>query len=219
MFGSKTKHDNVTKQIDYAIKNYPFDKNILNFTVLGNHDINSLITVGQDFSTILSSYRHDIVPLGYGTGEINVKNDKIHIRHPLVVADDELITYSQKIVLKGHSHRMQVTNYKNGIMIGIPSLSDIAFTENEILPGAVKMTLKFRNGFFNNGIFEHLLVSDKIYRINSMYFELGRGMNINSNEPIKLEEKRVKKKVLKPLPPKQEPMNQIEKFNARYNIN
>ena len=31
------------------------------------------------------NYRHDIVPVGYGYGRINIKNDKIFVTHPLCI--------------------------------------------------------------------------------------------------------------------------------------
>lgn len=54
------------KQIEYILKKYPFDKNILNFICLGNHDIESLLNEGQDIKKVLETKRHDLIPIGYG---------------------------------------------------------------------------------------------------------------------------------------------------------
>lgn len=90
MMGPNQKlHNNIFEQIEYAIKKYPFDKNILNYAVLGNHDFNALYRSGKDLALVLQNYRHDIIPVGYGTAEINIKNDKIVLRHPLLESNNE----------------------------------------------------------------------------------------------------------------------------------
>ena len=47
-FGNKNIVNDYEKQIQYFIKNYPYDKNILNYTCLGNHDIDCLKKNGLD---------------------------------------------------------------------------------------------------------------------------------------------------------------------------
>lgn len=104
MFGRCDKmHDNIFDQIEYAIEKYPFDKRILNYAVLGNHDFNPLLKNGKDLALVLQNYRHDIIPVGYGTAEINIKNDKIVLRHPLLVSNNEYTNeYKHVFMLKGH---------------------------------------------------------------------------------------------------------------------
>ena len=71
----KKKHSTYEKQIDYALKNHPFDKNILNFICLGNHDASFWLEDGIDIKNILLEKRHDLVPIGYGNGKINLLNN------------------------------------------------------------------------------------------------------------------------------------------------
>lgn len=210
-------HDNVNDQIDYAIKNYPFDKNILNFVTLGDHDYDSMKRYGQNFARVLESYRHDIVSLGYGIGQINIKNDNIFVRHPSdKFTELKLKSMNKFLSLNGHSHRMGLNTADNGTTINIPALSNMLYDSKEMIPSAVKMTLEFKNGFINKGSFTQLLFSDQIYEINEFECYLGYGKNITGTTSVALEEERVKKKIL--VPEKIEAKSQIEKFNARYGL-
>lgn len=214
MFGrSQILHDDVSEQIDYAIRNYPFDRNILNFAILGNHDINSLQLVGQDFAKILKNYRHDIVPVGYGKGQINIKNDHITLYHPKTIETDKFNDY---LTLIGHQHRLKVSTNGKVNTIHVPSLSDIGIQSYETLPSAIKMTLKFCNGYLVTGHFEQLLIGTKTYTINEFNLNLGLGKNIAGIGRILNEEERTKKLIMtKPAGQ----TSQIDKFNKRWNSN
>lgn len=193
MIGNKNKkHDNIIQQVDYAFRNYPFDKSILNFTVLGNHDIDSLHKVGQDFAEVLKNYRHDIVPLGYEEGQINIKNSKIFVQHPLFIEKVNRVPKKECLILKGHYHKMKLNTYSNKIVINIPSLSDIKFSDNEFLPGAIEMELKFNNGFITLGNFKHMLIDKKIHIINEIQLNFHYKTGDLQNLKIKNEEVREK---------------------------
>ena len=217
-FPKETIHNNVYDQIDYAIKNYPFDKSILNYALLGNHDYNALKEYGQNLAKVFESYRHDIVSLGYCLGQINIKNDKIIVKHPSDIFDNIGLSIdpTKSLVLKGHSHKMKISSSTNVTIVNIPSLSDL-FKNGNMARSAVRMNLLFRNGVITNGEFTQLVFMDnKIYTACEFECFLGHGKNI-SNGNVDLEEDRTKKKVLR-LPEKQVPMSQIEKFNARYKL-
>ena len=59
---TEKKISSTLEQVDYLLKKYPFDKSILNFALLGDHDYSVLHETGQDLMITLSSYRQDIVP-------------------------------------------------------------------------------------------------------------------------------------------------------------
>lgn len=183
---NNTIHNSNYEQIKYMIKNYPFDKNIITFIVLGNHDLESLTNTGQDINLILNSYRHDIVSLGYGFGSLNIKNDKIYVKHPLDGKYTNKQLLNNALVLTGNSHKMKINiSSNNYVELFIPTLSNIFTSPNEIYPSAVKMILKMNNGVFINGYFEHLLFGDRISCINRIKIDLGRGKTIKkeiSNE-------------------------------------
>lgn len=211
------KYSNTIEQIDYALQVYPFDKNILNFTVLGNHDFSALENTGQDLAIILQNYRHDIIPIGYERGEINIKNDKIIVRHPINQNTESLRKFNSSncnLFLDGHSHKMSFSINGNTI-IHVPSLSDINVTNDNILPSAIKITLDFNHGKFEKGIAKQLLITDKIYALNELPFYLNTHQI--APEIIKYEETPVKKLIKKE--EKYTPgMSQIDKFNARFGI-
>lgn len=219
MYGRFPKiHDNIHAQIDYAIQNYPFDKSILNFATLGDHDYDAMKNYGQNIARVFESYRHDIIPLGYCNGQINVKNDKIIVRHPSDKFDEfKSESMNRCLSLNGHSHKMKISTSTNDTTINIPTLSGLTCNTELPIPSAVRMNLEFKNGMIWNGIFSQLIFTDKgIYRVNEYQcYILGYGKDVSGNKEIKLEEDRTKKKVLE-LPKPEKPMSQIEKFNTRY---
>lgn len=217
MYGKYPKlHDNIGDQIDYMLKNYPFDKSILNFTVLGDHDYDAMKKYGQNLSRVLESYRHDIVPLGYCEGQINIKNDKIFVRHPSDNFDEVNMTEIHRVLtLDGHSHKMKMKTSSDVTTINIPTLSGMVCDTEAQIPSAIKMNLEFNNGVIWHGTFSQLIINQKVERINEFECPLGYGKNISGNIPIRLEENRVKKRTLT-LPSKGEQLSPMEKFIARY---
>ena len=191
------------------------DKYVKYWIESSENDYDAMKRYGQNFARVLESYRHDIVSLGYGIGQINIKNDNIFVRHP---SDNfrelKLSTMNKFLSLNGHSHRMGLNTTNNGTTVNIPALSNMLYNSKQMIPSAVRMTLEFKNGFINKGTFIHILFDKQIYEINEMECYLGYGKNITSTTTINLEEERVKKRVL--VPEKTEPKSQIEKFNARY---
>lgn len=193
------KHTHPLEQMKYAIENYPFDKNILNFLVFGNHDIDSLTSYGIDFSTYLRNFRPDIVPVGYGYGRINVKNDKILITHPLCRGiENNLDLSGNYLLIKGHHHANKSILSGNGnCSISVPSLSNIFLSDDEFLPGAMVLTAKFRNGFFDTIYIENLLINHKINIVSCMQYSITPSKDRKFDGSIKYEENFCKRKTLK----------------------
>lgn len=189
-------HSHPLEQMEYAIKNYPFDESILNFLILGNHDIDSLISFGIDFADYLRNFRHDIVPIGYGNGLINIKNDRMIVAHPLCIGvGSEHDLTSNYLLIKGHQHVAKNIIGANGnCSLYVPSLSNLFLTENEFLPGAIDLTIKFKGGFFDTIYYEHLLLGNKIYAISSTQYAVGHARDRNFDAPIKYEEDLTKRK-------------------------
>jgi len=155
------------EQIEYFIKNYPFDRNILTFCVGGDHDMSSIHSNGQDIMEIARNYRHDIIVGGYNNAIINVKNDKINLHHHISGG----FTKTEDIPLKiyGHYHKY-ATKMTDGkvLNINVPSLSDI----NKSLPTAVEMELEFNKGYIRNVNLKQIYFGDKNYILNEMCYEL-----------------------------------------------
>lgn len=210
--GLKKRHNDIDKQINYAIKNYPFDKSIINFLCLGNHDYNALEEYGQDLGQVLNARRHDIVPIGYGTGIINIMNDHIIIRHPATVSSVN-VDMSEHFIFYGHSHKMKIVTSGLYNAIHIPSLSNLP-TSKQSIPGVLLAELKITNGDITNGIFNHLVImNNEFYPVSEMNLFL-KGSNGDVNAVINNIDDREESNDLS----KQKVLSQIEKFNKRYNI-
>jgi len=193
------KHDDDLDQIEYAIKNYPFDKNILNFIVLGNHDVAPLLSRGIDFATYLRNFRQDIVPLGYGHGRINIKNDKIIVNHTLGLGNSvEHELPNSYILIKGHHHVSKSFIGTNGnCSFSAPTLSNLFISEDTFLPGAVLLTIKFRNGYFDTVYLENLLINERVHVVNVTQYNVCSPRDKNNDGYIKYEEDFSKRKTLK----------------------
>ena len=156
------------KQIDYVLKNYPSDDNIINLICLGNHDY-SLYKSGIDIKNALENSRSDLIPLGYGLGIINIENDQIFVKHQIPEYSFENI--DKKFVLEGHKHKVAFSE-ENGLLVNIPTLSNLVLGKHEF-PGAIRMDLTFDNdGYMNTGRFEQFIFTDKMNTVNELVFNL-----------------------------------------------
>lgn len=193
------RHSNPLEQIKYAIKNYPFDKNILNFCIFGNHDYDFLLSFNLNLADYLYDFRHDIVPLGFGRGTINIKNDKILLAHPLCIGTDYVHELtSNYLLLKGHHHVAKNIIGTNGnCSISIPTLSNLFVTDDVFLPGAIDLSIKFRGGFFDMIYYKQLMVNDRVHIVNSTQLSIGHAKNRKFDLPVMNEEDFSKRRVLK----------------------
>jgi len=214
-FGQKEhKITDINKQIEHLLKSYPFDKNILNFICLGNHDFSCLEKVGLDISKILDNKRHDLVSLGYGQGNINIKNDVITLYHPRTAIKDEKIIVDKGLILSGHYHATKNVTNGNVVSLHLPTLSNM---NNDLpFPSIIKMTVGFSNGIFNIGTFEHLMfINNVLYKVSESQYDLFRGKDTskktidNEKELVTLKKEVKTEKSLK--------LTQIEKFNKKWN--
>lgn len=216
------KYTSFEQQIEYMLKVYPYDKNILNFTCLGNHEADALERTGQNLETILEIKRHDIIPLGYGIGKLKIKNDEIIIKHPKTNLSKNVDISNNNLVIYGHSHRAKNEVHQNRVNLYVPTLSDLQRYQG-IFPGFIKATIDFHNGILINGNFEQYIMIDKIYKVNESSYDLYYGKNLEQNN-IKYEEDRDVSKKEQPKKIKEKNLiqqnsrlNQIDKFNKRYN--
>lgn len=188
--GHPKKHTTHKEQIDYFLDNYPLDKNILTYALLGDHDFDSLKNAGLDIEKIIESYRHDIVSLGYRQGILRIKNDEIFVSHNL----EENVGFEpinlnrikkECLVLEGHTHFMSLQEGSGFKKVHLPSLSNLYTSINpHVQPGMVKMTIEFtkNNGCISNVIFEQFLVDPEIVKMNEFNISLWRGRNTKTTE-------------------------------------
>ena len=210
-------------QIEYVIKNFPFDKNILVISIAGDHDFSNLYNNSQDIITMLKNYRHDIILGDYSNMFVHLKNDRIHLFHRInggmFIKGDEAIVYS------GHYHKYSVNQNADGTLyITVPSLSNI----NQPMPTAIQSTLKFNKGYINEVYLNQIYFGDDDYILNETKFNISKRNNIPSSSILNEEKERKEifddynkestvddsKKLVK----KPEGLSQIEKFNKRYGL-
>lgn len=191
------RHNNLQRQIEYAITSHPFDKNILNFVVLGNHDFSLLKDNFIDVSKYLKATRSDIIPLGFASGTIFIKNDSINLSHTIPSFKAHFNENNSPIILAGHSHKKEVKNIQNRLYVSVPSLSDIFVTPNEFMPSALAINISFSKGLFAAIDIRHLLIDDKIHDIGGDSLRI-RSKNEISRISRNLKNKEAKKLVLMP---------------------
>lgn len=174
---STVNSKDVEEHINYFIKTYPFDKSIVNFCVLGDHDFSASKESKKSFITSLNNYRHDIVSLGYYLGKINVQDDFIVINHGKKenypgnrVVSDIKNEYHKTLIIKGHSHQQLNVNYdtNNNIVINVPPFCDLHKFGTDVFSNAIKVKLSLNSYSFNYANITPLYVSDKVYEIMDM---------------------------------------------------
>lgn len=164
---SKKSINDVYSQVNYFIKKYPYDKNISNFLILGNHDVHSLNFDGFDISKTIKNSRYDIVPIGYGQGNVHIKNDSIILFHQLHDGFKPQIN-GEKIVLSGHSHMMK-TKLRDIFWISIPTLSYKSNDKTkDVVPGFIDFSIDIENNRFERAVAKHLIITPKIIQVSEV---------------------------------------------------
>lgn len=191
-------------QIEYFIKNYPFDKSILTFAVAGNHDKCFCKLSNQDIITKIQIYRHDIVIGGYGNAHINIKNDQILLYH--YIKGIKINVNNATVILKGHYHKYSTHLKDDSILyIKVPSLSNLT----KSIPTVLELNLDFQKGIIEHVNIKQLYFINKLEILDEQEFCLNK-KNMSTNMNI-LEETNDDKILVKKL-------GQIEKFNRKYGI-
>lgn len=166
------------EQCEYFIENHPFDINILNICVLGNHDVKGLRKDGVNFARILENYRTDFAIAGIENGHILVKNDFINMYHPL--SCDCNNTPMKKVVLVGHSHQYKVKIINDNVLIYIPALSNYVPASKGIISSFLKMKMGFNTGYISYIDLENLTFFDgKVTSLGKQEIEIKRSLKKN----------------------------------------
>ena len=161
-------------QIEYFIKNYPQDKNILTFGVAGDHDFSTLKRASLDIIEICNNRRHDIIIGGYNNAEINIKNDKIHLFHNML--GGRMHSAQAPIILCGHLHKYMTQQKNNSLYITLPTLSNI----NQQMPSALELDLSFSKGYISSAVIKHLYFGTQDFVLSESEFNLLNGRNTNN---------------------------------------
>lgn len=200
---------NIYQQMEYFIKHYPFDKNILTFSVAGDHDISAFHGASLNIIDMCENYRQDIVIGGFNNTVINLKNDKILLFHH--IEGGVMRQTDAPIILHGHSHKYS-TNIKNKVLdVTIPTLSNLI----QPMPSALELNLSFNNGYITCSNIKHIYFGNEDIVLSESTFDLFRSCSntngvIRNTEAYKQEKAPVLTKTLT------QPLSQIDKFNKRY---
>lgn len=153
-------------QMEYFLDKYPYDKNVINIMLLGNHDRHSLTNNGFDMARCIGNSRYDMIPIGYGNGSIRIKNDKILLYHKLYKDFKPKIEPGNKLLLSGHGHMMK-TKVRDILWIGAPALS---YKSNDntksILPGFIEMDISLEHDKFEYIEAKHLVIAPQIIEMS-----------------------------------------------------
>lgn len=156
------KEFDINDQINNVIKKYPYDKEIINYILYGNHDYHSLHTDGVDVARTIENARYDMVSLGYGDCNITLKDDQISLNHKLMLIDNKIDDDESKVTFVGHGHEMKI-KFFNKLIICVPSLSDVSPDKTKkIVPGALECELDFKKNKISYILIKHLLVNASV---------------------------------------------------------
>ncbi len=140
------------EQILFLLENYPYDEQILNFIVLGNHDADLISVIGMDLHTILTENRLDLISLGYGVQKLAIGEENITLAHTAL----DLRNVYGRLKITGHGHRFQFKVKHNEPSLFLPTLSDDV--KDGFLPGMVEIDLLLKEGCFRKGVFRHFVI-------------------------------------------------------------
>lgn len=158
--------NNFCDQVDYFTQKYPYDKNITNFILLGNHDRHSLTNDGFDVARCISNSRYDMVPIGYGNGNIKIKNDNILLYHKLHEGFKPKIEPGNKLLLSGHGHMMR-TKIRDILWLGVPTLSYKSNDKTKkVLPGFIELDISLEHDKFEYIEAKHLVLAPDIIEMS-----------------------------------------------------
>lgn len=139
------KINDVTKQVEYVIDNYPCVNSIKTMILYGNHDYYSKHIFGFDVGKEISSGRKDLYDLGYGENYVRILDNFIKLGHEI----DYYKGYKQNIEtflsFLGHYHRYKVRVVDDSIYVHAPSLSSVTVGGDKVVPALLDVNLSFHN--------------------------------------------------------------------------
>lgn len=167
--GDYTSEEKIIKdiysQLDYLIKNHPYDKSVNNYMIFGNHDYRSLHYNSLDISKTIHNNRYDIIPVGYGQGFIDLKKDSIILFHQLY-KDFKPVIKNEKVILSGHSHMMK-TKLRDIFWLGIPTLSYKSNDKTkDVIPGFIDLNIIFSNDKFEYLEAKHMIINPNVIQVS-----------------------------------------------------
>jgi len=140
----KDEYKTALSQIEHVLYDYPYDKNIENLFLFGNHDLSTLTIENIDIYDEFQN-RDDFIPLGYRNSYIKCGNEFITLKHEVnkminFLKDEETFLY-----LSGHKHGFYACSKERSAVIKIPTLSDV-YPNGFCNTGFIDLSIDFVNG-------------------------------------------------------------------------
>ena len=168
------------EQVDYFLKNYPFDKSILTFGVGGDHDLSGITNCGQDFLEAIYNYRHDCIVPSYGNAIVKINNTEVLLHHYTTMDN---VPGNIIVNFFGHSHKYTINYEKNGqLLVKVPSISDINVQAFDLLPSALEVEFIYEKNELKLLRFGQIYFGDKDYLLNQVSYEMTSNKKKNFNE-------------------------------------
>lgn len=208
------KISDLYEQIEFFLKNYPYDKSILTFSVAGDHDLSAFRSDSLNIIEACNNFRHDIVFGGYNNTGINVKNDQILLYHH--INNGAMRDTGAPIILHGHHHKYKTSMKGNLLDVTIPSLSNI----NQPMPSVLELDLDFYKGYISNAVIKQVYFGNQDIILGESSFDLLSNREVTYEAIRNIETYKVPESVSDEnrqhvkREPKQ--LSQTEKFYRRY---
>lgn len=180
---AKQKISDPREQVEYFMKNYPQDKNILTFSVAGDHDLDAFYKSSLNIIEVCENFRHDVVIGGFNNAIININDDKIQLYHHIMYG--RLIKTSAPIILHGHSHKYFTSFVDDVLNITLPTLSNIF----QPMPTVLELEFSFKNGYITEVIVKQIYFDSQDILLNESVHKIKTHSKNNQDA--------VKKKALK----------------------
>ena len=201
MFGSSSIKREPIDQFEFLLNHYPYDKNIFNWYILGDHDISlwtrrkplekdidswhnhkDLQNKGRvDLERALFNYRDDFISLGLLNGTLHLKNDFIQLLHQPHKTRNG-IRQGCRFVLRGHSHCHEIRKSGATTEMFVSPLGDLQFVkDNEV--SMYTLEFNFRDGLIKNIEMEHYTL--QITKLGGkLLLNEKRNINLNLNKKV-----------------------------------
>ena len=137
MSNVQPKYENEMRQVEHVVIDYPYNKEIMNYILLGNHDYHTLRKHPIFLETLQT--RKDFNILGFKRAYLTWLKELISLYHTTKKYPISIPSVETALNLRGHSH---ILSYNKTSSINIPTLSDDLFVLRNGRPGFLVGTHK-----------------------------------------------------------------------------
>ena len=126
------KYSSTVSQVMHLLKDYPYDKNITNHILLGNHEAFPIIVEGYDMFSDLQN-RSDFEVSGYRSGYYKIKKEYISLKHEISRVINEITDNVVLFNFLGHSHQYKCNYDGKYVTFRVPTCSDLEGDTSDII--------------------------------------------------------------------------------------